>query len=401
MIKLTMEEKRRIEVIQGIMDGKLMVNEASRVLGRSERQVYRILARVRKAGVEGVLHQNRGNQYARKIKERLKARILKLVKNRYRDINDTHLSELFLEREGITINRESLRQILRRAGIGPKRRRRSPRYRRQRERKAAMGMMLQIDASHHDWLEGRGDPMVLVGAIDDATGTIWARFERSESTWSYLRLMRQIIIKQGIPMSLYSDRHLIFHSPKEPTIVEQIQNVRPTTQFGRAMEELKIQLIKAYSAPAKGRIERAWGTFQDRLIVELRLAKISTLDEANEFLEGFLVKHNRRFSVSPRNKEKLFRKRLPVRELERILCLKETRVVNKDHTISFEGVTLQIPSSSKWASIAKQRVTVLQLKDGSIDIMYKGMVVARFSPKSVERIVSKIAGANAHILAAA
>ncbi len=389
MVRLTMGEKKKIEVMQLVMDGKIGVGEAGKVLGRTIRTIYRLLSRVRKRGIDGIIHGNRGNDYARIYKDSLREKILKLVRGKYRNINDTHLVELLDKNEGIAVSREWLRQKLRAADIKPKRKRRKPKYRSRRERKEAFGMMIQIDASVHDWLEKRGPKMVLVGGIDDATGFVWAQFEDSESTWSYLRLIRHIALSHGIPLSLYSDRHTIFHSPKKPTIIEQIQNVRPLTQFGRAMQEVCIELIPAYSAPAKGRIEKLWNTFQDRLIVEMRLKNIKTKEESNTFLREFLKDYNQRFTVPARKKERVFRKRLPLRRLDRILCLKETRVVQKNHTISFEGLVLQIPPSSKWASIARQRVEVLQLKDGSIEIMYKNMVVAKFGSAAILRLITQ------------
>ncbi len=251
-------------------------------------------------------------------------------------------------------------------------------------------MMLQIDGSPHDWLEGRGPRLTLIGAKDDATGFIWARFEPAETTWGYMELMKEIFFSKGLPLSLYSDRHTIFHSPKEPTIVEQINNIRPLTQFGRAMKELGITLIKAWSAPAKGRIENQWKTFQDRLVVELRLAGVRTAEEANRLLEWFLKEYNQRFCVAPRNQEPVFRASPTPARLERILCLKETRVVAKDHTISFEGLVLQIPPSGKFHSIARQKVQVLQLKDGSVEIHYQKQTVARFRPEAVKRLVETL-----------
>ena len=250
-------------------------------------------------------------------------------------------------------------------------------------------MMEQIDGSPHDWLEGRGPWLTLIGAKDDANNHVWARFEEAESTWAYFHLMEGIFTTQGLPLSLYSDRHSIFYSPKEPTIEEQLKNITPLTQFGRAMEELGVTLIPAYSPQAKGRIENQWKTFQDRLVVELRLKGVKTLEEANEFLVKFLEDYNQRFSVLPKKKEAVFRKAPALSKLDRILCLKETRVVAKDHTVSFEGLVLQIPPSKRFRSIARQKVEVLQLKDGSIEIAYKQNIVARFRPEAVTRMVEQ------------
>ena len=243
--------------------------------------------------------------------------------------------------------------------------------------------------------------MTIVGAIDDASGEVWARFENSESTWAYLRLIRQIAIDKGLPLSLYSDRHTIFHSPKEATIVDQLEGKQFRTQFGKSMDELGIKIIKAYSPQAKGRIERVWGTFQDRLIAEMRLEGINNREEANNFLPSFLKDFNKKFCCKPKKQIVAFRKSPPVKELDRILCLKEPRTVSKDHTIKFHGLLLQIPPSRKWASIAGQKVLVLQHSNGSVEIIYKKQSVARFSYESIKNIVKKCGFKNGHILLAA
>jgi len=386
---LTMRDKQRINVVQGVMDGKITRVEAGRVLGVKERQIYRILAKVRKRGIEGVLHGNKGKESPRKTPESFWEKVLRIVRRRYRDVNDQQIRELLEREEEIRVKRESLRKRLREAGLVPKRTRRRNRYRKRRERKEAMGMMIQIDASPHDWLEGRGPWLTLVGGKDDATGYVWARFEEAESTWAYFRLAEQILTRQGIPMSFYSDRHTIFFSPREPTIVEQLQDQTPVTQFGRAMQELGMTLIPAYSPQAKGRIERNWGIFQDRLVVELRLANAKTREEANRVLERFLKDFNRRFTVPPKSREAVFRKAPGQEDLDHILCLKETRTVAKDHTVSFEGLILQIPALKQSWSIAGRSVDVLQLKDGSIEIVHKGKSLAKFSPEAVTRLVEQ------------
>lgn len=386
---LTMKDKQRIEAIQAVMDERIKVKEAGRVLRRSERQIYRMLWRLRKEGLKGLIHKNRGRESPRKIRKRVRNKILTLVRGKYRDINDTHLKEILLREEEIQIGRETLRSLLRGAGSAPKLKRRRPQYRGRRERKETFGMMLQIDASPHDWLEGRGEWLTLVGAKDDATGYVWARFEEAETTWAYFHLMEEIFSSDGLPLSLYSDRHTIFFSPREPTIVEQLKNTGPLTQFGRAMEKLGITLIPAYSPQAKGRIENQWRTFQDRLVVEMRLAGVKTKDEANQVLGRILKDYNCRFTVPPRQKDPVFRKSPHLLKLNRILCLKETRTVAKDHTVSFEGLILQIPPSKKFRSIALRKVEVLQLKDGSIEIVYKQKTVARFGPEAVTRLVTQ------------
>jgi hypothetical protein len=199
--------------------------------------------------------------------------------------------------------------------------------------------------------------------------------------------MEEVFKTRGLPLSLYSDRHSIFHTTREPTIIEQLNNVVPLTQFGRAMDELGIRIIKAWTPQAKGRIERQWGTFQDRLVVELRLAGANTLERAREVLKGFLKEYNQRFCVLPRQSAAVFRKVPPRTALHKILCLKETRVVKKDHTISFEGLVLQIPYSKKYPRMADRKAEVRQYRDGHVEIAYRDYVVARFSSEAITRLL--------------
>jgi len=385
-MELTMHEKRKIEILQLVMSRQTTLEKAALALCCTERTVWRMLHRLREKGLEGIAHGNKRRPNARRIPEPVKTAVLDAVRGKYHDINDSHLTELLAKHEGIRLGRETLRSILRKASIEPKCRRRRPKYRSRRPRKEAFGMMLQVDASIHDWLEGRGPYMTLVGAIDDATGYAWARFCKSESTWGYLELMEEVCLSHGVPLSLYSDRHTIFHSPREQTVLEQLKDIRPLTQLGRAVDDLGVEIIKAWSPQAKGRIERLWRTFQDRLIVELRLGAISTMQEANAFLGGFLHEHNLRYCIAAESRTSVFRPSPPREKLQRTLCLKDRRTVNNDHTISFQGLTLQIPHSKHFYSLAKRKVDVLQLKDGSIEICSQKRVVAHFSPPSVTRL---------------
>ena len=385
---LRMKEVNRLKVLQGYMDGKIEIEEAARILKRHPRSVYRMLRKVREKGPEGVLHGSRNRVSPRRVPESIRKKLVDLALGKYRDINDTHLCEILSEAEGIILGRETLRGILRKGGIAPKRKVRRRRYRSRRERKEAFGMLLQVDASPHDWLEARGPWLTLVGSIDDATGHVWAHFEEAETTWAYLDLMEEVFRTQGIPLSLYADRHSIFHTTREPTIIEQLKDIVPLTQFGRAMEELGISVIKAWSPQAKGRIERLWGTFQDRLVVALRLAGAKTLEQAREVLKGFLPHYNRRFCVLPRKEQAVFRKAPPKAVLHKILCLKETRIVKKDHTVSFEGLVLQIPPSKRYPCLADRKVDVREYRDGHIEIVYRDTVVARFSSEAIRRLLS-------------
>ena len=385
---LTMKEVNRLRVLQGYMDGKMLIEEAARILKRSLRSVYRMLAKVREKGPEGVLHGNRNKVSPRRVPGAIRKKVIGLALGKYRDINDTHLCEILSKEEGIVMGRETLRGILRKEGIPSKRKVKRRKYRSRRERKEAFGMMLQLDASPHDWLQGRGPWLTLLGAKDDATGYVWAHFEEAETTWGYLDLMGEVISTHGVPLSLYADRHSIFHTTREPTIIEQLKDVVPLTQFGRAMEELGISVLKAWTPQAKGRIERQWGVFQDRLVVELRLAGANTLEQAREVLKRFLKDYNERFCRLPKQSAAVFRKAPPKAVLHNILCLKETRMVKKDHTLSFDGLVLQIPFCRKYPCIADRQVDVRQYRDGHLEIGYRGSIVARFSPEAIRRLLN-------------
>ena len=397
MRTLTMKEEKRLEIIQRVLRGELTMGKASLVLGVSERQCYRIKARVKKHGVKGVVHGNRGRACKRKVKEKEVKRIVELAKGKYRGFNDHHLTEKLREQEEIELSREKIRQVLRFHGILSPRKKRAAKHRSRRERKEAEGMMLQVDGSPHDWLEGRGPSLCLVGAIDDATGKVpRAFFEQAESSWAYFRLFSEIFKKQGLCQLVYSDRHSIFWTDREPTIEEQLKNQRPTTEVGRGLEELGVTLILASSPQAKGRIERLWGTFQDRLVSELRRAQAKTQAQAQAVLERYLPEHDRKFSKPAAKAVPAWRK-VSLKQIEQSLCFKQQRTVAKDNTVSFEGSVFQIPKTSPYRSYANKRIDVHVLLDGAVEFFYQKEKIASFDSKTTHafglyRTISKREG---------
>lgn len=237
--------------------------------------------------------------------------------------------------------------------------------------------MLQVDGSAHDWLQGRGPRLCLIGAIDDATGKVLgAFFAQAESSWGYLRLFCEIFKRHGLPQSIYSDRHSVFWTDREPTLDEQLINQRPVTEVGRALEELGVTLILAGSPQAKGRIERLWGTFQDRLVSELRLAKAKTSEQAQALLERYLPEHNRKFS-KPAQAQPVWKKATP-QQIEQALCFKDQRTVANDNTVTFDGVIFQIPKKSPYRSYAHKKIEVHVLLEGSVEFFYKQEKIAAF-----------------------
>jgi hypothetical protein len=386
MTTLTMKDEKRLEILQRVFRGEVTVVEAALVLGVSDRHCYRIKGRVIEQGAKGVVHGNRGRPCKRKIKEKTVKRIVELARGKYRGFNDRHLTEKLNEEEQIEFCREKIRQILRSEGIASPRKRRPNKHRSRRERRAAEGMMLQVDGSPHDWLEGRGPALCLIGAIDDASGKVpRAFFEEAESSWAYFRLFSDIFKKHGLAQSVYCDRHSVFWTDREPTLEEQLVNKRPTTEVGRGLEELGVNLILAGSPQAKGRIERLWGTFQDRLVSELRLAGAKTKAQAQAVLERYLIEHNRKFSKSPANAVPAWSK-ASSDQIEQALCFHQQRTVGKDNTVSFEGTIFQIPKKSPHRSYAKKRIDVHVLLDGAVEFFYQKEKIARFDSKTTHAL---------------
>jgi transposase len=385
MTTLTMKDEKRLDVIQRVLRRDLTVVQAALMMGVSERQCYRIKARVDKAGAKGVVHGNRGRPCKRKTTEKMVRRVVELARGKYQGFNDHHLTEKLKEQEKIELSREKVRRVLRANGIGSPRKRRGIKHRSRRERRASEGMMLQVDGSPHDWLQGRGPRLCLIGAIDDATSKVMgALFASAESSWGYFHLFCEIFKEHGVSQSIYTDCHSVFWTDREPTLQEQLINKKPTTEVGRGLEELGVTLILAHSPQAKGRIERLWNTFQDRLISELRLAKAKTVEQATVVLNRYLPMHNRKFA-EPAKAAPAWRK-LSALKIEQALCFKQQHTVANDNTVSFEGTVLQIPKTSPFRSYANKRIDVHVLLDGAVEFFYKTEKIATFDSKTTHTI---------------
>ena len=338
---MSVKELRRVHVLRHAMEKKLTQVKAGSLLGLTARHVRRLLQRVRTEGDAGLVHRGRGKPSNRRMPEQVKAKVLTLYAQRYGDFGPTLAAEKLAERHGITISDETLRLWLRARGIDHFTRRTRP-HRAWRARKAHVGELIQLDGSHHDWFEGRGSRCVLMAYIDDASSRVYARFYAYEGTIPAMDSFTRYVTRYGIPLAVYADRHSTYQSSAEPTVAEQLAGAEPMSQFGRALGELGVELIPAYSPQAKGRIERLFHTFQDRVIKEMRLAEVSTLEEANRFLAGYLPIYNQRFSVQPAQTTDLHRPRPAGRALDHILCLKTTRCLRKDFTIAHQGALYQI-----------------------------------------------------------
>ena len=377
-LTLTTREQTRLQILNEVLERRWSVGEATQILGVSERHTWRLLAAYRKEGAAALAHGNRDRRPPNATPAGVQAYVVALARERYEGVNHTHVTELLAEREGVLLSRSTIRRLLMGAGQPSPRHRRLPRHRCRRERMPQEGMLVQVDGSHHRWLEERGPWFTLLLAVDDATVPVpYALFQEQEDTEGYFRLLSGIVQRRGIPLALYSDRHIVFRHPSpanETTEVPLADQGKPT-QFGRAMRELGIRQIFARSPEAKGRVERANGTFQDRLVSELRLAGASTIAEANSILEGFLPRFNARFGVPAAQPGSAYRPLAAGHEAGAVLCMKELRRVAKDNTVQDHGRTLQLYPDLDRPSYAGARVEIQERLDGRLLVSYRGKIL--------------------------
>jgi transposase len=381
-VTLTMKEQHKLKMVIDYEAGKIRAQRAAEILGISKRQFRRLVAAYRQRGIAALAHGNRGRVPANRIPEEVRQEILRLAKKTYQDYNDCHFTEELAEQpEPIVVSRSTLRRIRRTAGQGSPRKRRAAEHHGHRERYPQVGMLLQTDGSRHDWLEGRGPWLTLVGMIDDANSEIpGAVFREEEDAAGYFLVLEQVCLSKGMPQSIYADQHAIFQSPSQPSVEQELSGDLPRTQFGRLVDELGIQLIAARSPQAKGRIERLWGTLQDRLVKELRKAGASDLESANQVLATYLPKFNARFQVEAAQPGSAYVPWPAEHSPTSYFCFKYTRTVTNDNTISFNKHRLQIPPGPQRKSYAKARVNLHHYLDGSLAIFYQGQHLATFQP---------------------
>lgn len=375
-----MDEKQRkkLYVAKAMLDGKMTVSEGVLALDLSERQVKRIKAGVKEYGDAFVIHKNTNRKPSHATTDDVASRIIALKNNKYPEANFLHFTELLERLESIKISYSSVYRILTKEGLKSPKKHRKRKTHHRRKRKAQKGMLVQIDASPHVWIIG-GERMTLHGAIDDATGEILALFfTKNECMEGYFEIIRQIITNHGIPLNIYCDRHTIFISPNDGKVtIEQELDGKTInlTQFGRAMDDLGINIIKAKSAQAKGRIERLWETLQSRIPVEFKVYGIDSIDAANSFLSEFMDLYNSKFSVLPENPVSVFRQLDTNIVLDHILCKKEGRTVDNGAVFSYYGSYYQLVKNGKRASvIPKSKVEVLESDCIGIKALYSGVV---------------------------
>lgn len=369
-VMLNEREADRLGVIKRVAAKEVSQAMAALQLGLSVRQIKRLCRGYRSNGAQALVSKRRGVPSNRRIGEQRKAAIVALVREHYADFGPQLASEYLQAQHQQTIGVETLRGWMIEAGLWKAKKRRVQRQHSPRQRRARLGELVQIDGSHHDWFEGRGDTCCLIAFIDDATGRVLAaRFSASETTQAYLALLQTHVGTHGVPLAYYSDRHSIFtkHDSEDPD----------PTQFERALLQLRIEPICAHSPQAKGRVERLFQTLQDRMCKAMRLAGIKTMEAANAWLGGYIEQHNTRFAVLPRDEEDAHRPYTDTPQaLARICSVHHQRQLSTQLSCQFEGSQIWITPGQDHAPKARAKVDIAQYGDGSLELMYRGQPLA-------------------------
>jgi hypothetical protein len=360
---------RRIQVLGEVTNRRRAVASAAVVLALSARQVHRLLKAYRLGGGGAIAHKARGRPSNNKIADKVRDRAVRLVRSAYADFGPTLAAEMLADRHGLKVSRETLRGWMVDAGLWLSRRQRR-RFHQPRLRREALGELVQIDGSEHRWFEDRADPCTLLVFIDDATGRLMRlRFVPSESTFAYFEALRGYLEAHGRPVAFYSDRHSIFRATRK-----EAKGGQGMTQFGRALAELGIEILCASSSQAKGRVERANRTLQDRLVKELRLAKISGIEAGNAFLPGFVARFNARFAVAPARPDDLHRPlNIPPERLRTILCRRERRHVSRELTLSYDRLRIMLERNDTTVALAGKYVDTYAFADGGLEVRWQGL----------------------------
>jgi hypothetical protein len=364
-------ELEKLLILNQVKTRQITQREAGCKLSLSDRQIRRLLKQTESLGFTGIKPKPKGGNRA--FEHDFKDSVLTIVREFYSDYGPTLASEKLDERHDLKVNKETLRQWMMEAGLWKGRARKRARIHQSRQRRSRFGEMVQIDGSHHDWFEGRAPKCCLYVFVDDATSRLLGlHFERSETTLGYMTLMESYLMAYGRPISLYSDKHSIFKTTREQNIDSYVQD----TQLHRALRELSIELICAHSAQAKGRVERANGTLQDRLIKEMRFKNISSIEDANKYLPEFMEAYNRRFAVEASNPEDAHRAlNKDAASLKRILSVQNTRKLTKNLEFSFNCSTYQIKTKTTGYRLRNKAVKICEQTDGAVVVLCDNQVL--------------------------
>jgi len=380
-----LERKRLLEEVEG---GRLTLGHAAELMGVSYRQAKRIRSDFRKQGAQGLIHGNRGRRSNRRYPDAFRAKVLKRYRERYEahDLGPTLLAEKLAE-EGFRVDHETLRRWLLAEGLWKKRRKRAA-HRSWRAPKKHFGELVQMDGSHHAWFGPDRPTACLLQMVDDATKTAMALMAEEETTEAAMRLTRMWIERYGVPQALYTDKKNVFVTDREPTLEEQLAGEEPLTQFGKSCKKLGIEIIRANSPQAKGRVERKHGVLQDRFVKELALAGITTIETANRVLQnGFMHTLNEKFS-EPALDPQDFHRLVPASvELSEIFCFEEQRVLANDWTIRFQNRYYQVLPDNKPLPKPKDKILVRTHLNGEIVLLFKGRLLTCecFTPRQYKK----------------
>lgn len=390
---MTEEEARRFHLLELVERGSMTLVRVTELMGVSYRHAKRLKQKWASGEPSALAHGNRGRRPPNRVPDGTRQVIVDLASRKYHDFNDSHFTEMLALEEGIHVSRETVRQTLRVAGHPPKRKRRPPQHRSQRPRMPQEGTMVLWDGSPHRWFGPDHESCCLMLCIDDATGKILAaNFQPQECSQGYLLLLRDVARHYGLPLSIYQDCHGIHRRNDDHwSLQEQLAGKRDLTQVGLALETLGIRAIFAHSPQAKGRIERAFNTLQDRLIPEMRLRGITTIAEANRFLQRVYIRqYNRRYALPAQETQSAWRKLPQSLDLDRVLSFRYQATVANDNTVKLGGITLHIPPGPAHRSFAKTKVEVRQLLDGSWRVYYGDLLIARHPSTQVREPIKTL-----------
>ncbi|MBU0974196.1 ISNCY family transposase [Patescibacteria group bacterium] len=372
-IVMSNEEINQVEIFEKLKRREIKQGKAAKVLGLSVRQIKRKLRKYKIDGAKSLVHKSRGRTSNNKISQKELDKAITLIRDKYWDFGPTLAHEKLDENHDFEISLSSVRKEMVRTGIWKPRKRKKVDSHQLRERRACFGELLQLDGSPHDWFEGRAPKCNLNVGVDDATNTFSIKFSKTETTQDYFKFLEEYINQYGLPLAIYCDKHSIFrvNTPSNLDLKKPSGNNKyeGLTQFGRACKQLDIELIFAHSAQAKGRVEKVNSTFQDRLVKEMRLEGISSIEEANKFVPGYMKKFNKMFSKKPRSSVDMHRKLNKIIDLSNILCVKETRTLSKNLTFQLDNIIFQIKTKRSAFTLRKTQVTILERHDGSIRIL--------------------------------